>query len=110
MIDGRRNMISVDMAERAIDEAVADGHPRINLRWCMAPMQRRMLRRYLRMVAPLDVLRSEIDNGAGIESGMFAGIPYVVDARLPQSEIRLDIIAIEGCAAVIIGLAGDEPI
>lgn len=81
--------LSPSIGKYAIDKAVAGGTPKESLRWRVGPVQLRSIARLLFNVADAGASRYEAEHGPH-DSGLFAGVPYVLDAEIADGEIHLE--------------------
>lgn len=90
--DNTSNLFTPDRAERMIDKALAAGYQFSALRWRVSQMQRRCMRKCLLTYSDLATLRQESEHGHSRDTGLFAGIPYVVDSGVPDDEVVIEVV------------------
>lgn len=72
-----------------VDKVVGAGVDRRSLYWVMGRMARRSVQRYMEFVGGNEEIRRDAVFGGGEDVGMFIGVPYVVDAGIPDGQIWL---------------------
>lgn len=90
-INFSESLIDIEIAMSTVDKALTEGCELRLLRWRVSPAQGCSMIRYALMTATNpSPPYYYVETGAMYESGMFCGIPFVVDRKVPPDTVLLE--------------------